>query len=74
MGEWVLPAPYCVPRARERLSPEQIRAFVGAGDAVVFEGRHREQVYRWMELTLRQQHYGELRRHGRGWCGDTFRR
>jgi hypothetical protein len=36
-------------QAGERLSLEQIRAFLQASDEVQFEGRHREEVYSWVE-------------------------
>ena len=50
----------------ERLSLDQIRAFLAASEEVQFSGRNREEVYRWVEQTLRQQNYGELGRDGRG--------
>jgi transposase InsO family protein len=50
----------------EGLSLEQIRAFLEGSDEVRFEGRNREEVYDWVEQTLRQQRYGELQRSGRG--------
>ena len=50
----------------ERLSREQIRAFLEGSEEVQFAGRHREEVYRWVEQTLRQQKYGELGRADRG--------
>jgi transposase InsO family protein len=53
-------------QAEGRLSLEQIRAFLEASDAVQFEGRNREEVYGWVEQTLRQQGYQELKRGGRG--------
>ena len=53
-------------RAIEKLSLEQIRAFVEASDGVEFEGRHREEVYGWVNQTLRQQGYQDLKRGGRG--------
>lgn len=50
----------------ERLSLEQIRAFlVGSGDAG-FKGQNREEVYGWVNQTLRQQRYEELTRSERG--------
>jgi transposase InsO family protein len=53
-------------KSGERVSLEQIRAFVEASDAVVFEGLDREEVYEWVDQTLRQQGYGELKRGDRG--------
>jgi transposase InsO family protein len=53
-------------QAGEKLSLEQIRAFLVASDGVGFEGRNREEVYSWVNQTLRQQGYQELKRSGRG--------
>jgi transposase InsO family protein len=52
--------------ASEKLSLEQIRAFLKGSDEVRFEGRNREEVYGWVNQTLRQQRYEELKRSGRG--------
>jgi transposase InsO family protein len=51
---------------REKLSLEQIQAFLGGSEDVEFEGRNRAEVYGWVNETLRQQRYGELKRRGRG--------
>lgn len=48
------------------MSLEQIRAFLEASDEVVFEAQDREQVYAWVERTLREQHWSELKRASRG--------
>jgi transposase InsO family protein len=53
-------------QAGERLSLEQIRAFLEASDEVGFQGRNRGEVYDWVNQTLRQQGYRELKRSGRG--------
>jgi transposase InsO family protein len=53
-------------QALERLSLEQIQAFLKGSEEVRFEGRSREEVYGWVNQTLRQQHYEELKRSGRG--------
>lgn len=53
-------------QAGERLSLDQIRAFLGATDGVGFEGWNRNEVYHWVNQTLRQQVYEELKRSGRG--------
>lgn len=53
-------------QAKEPLTLEAIQAFLRAADAVGFEGRNREEVYGWVKETLRQQHYEDLRRRGRG--------
>jgi hypothetical protein len=52
--------------ADQELSLEQIRAFLKASDAVGFEGRHREEVYGWVNRVLDQQGYSQLNRRGRG--------
>ena len=53
-------------QAVEKWSLEQIRAFLEASDGVGFEGRQREEVYGWVNQTLRQQGYQDLKRSGRG--------
>jgi transposase InsO family protein len=53
-------------QAGEGLSLEQIRAFLEASDEVQFEGRNREEVYGWVDQTLRRQGYEELGRASRG--------
>jgi hypothetical protein len=50
----------------ERVSLEQIRAFLEASDEVQFAACEREQVYAWVERTLREQHWSELKRNSRG--------
>ena len=49
----------------ERLSLEQIRAFLEGGE-VGFKGQNRAEVYGWVNQTLRQQRYEELKRNERG--------
>src|ERR1035438_2020834 len=53
-------------QAGEKWSLEQIRAFLEASEGVGFEGRDREEVYGWVNQTLRQQGYPDLKRSGRG--------
>jgi hypothetical protein len=53
-------------QAAEKLSLEQIRAFLAASDEVGFEGRNRAEVYGWVNQALCQQRYEELNRSGRG--------
>jgi transposase InsO family protein len=48
------------------LGLEEIRAFLKASNELGFEARNREEVYGWVNQTLRQQHYQELGRSGRG--------
>jgi transposase InsO family protein len=50
----------------ERVSLEQIRAFLAGSEGVGFAGCHREQVYSWVEGTLCQQKWSELKRADRG--------
>jgi transposase InsO family protein len=53
-------------QAEERLSLDEIRAFLEASDGVGFKGRIREEVYAWVDRTLRQIRYENLKRSGRG--------
>lgn len=48
------------------LSLEQIRAFLEASDAVGFKGRKRDEVYGWINQTLKQQRYERSSRASRG--------
>ncbi len=48
------------------MSLEQIRAFLEASDEVAFEACDRGQVYAWVERTLQEQHWSELKRSSRG--------
>lgn len=50
----------------EKLSLEQIRAFLGASDAVLFQAAHRSELYEWVNRILREQGYEQLRRAGKG--------
>lgn len=50
-----------------KMSLEQIRAFLAASEPVTFAGRSREEMYRWVESTLRAQDYGRLGRGEKGW-------
>jgi transposase InsO family protein len=53
-------------QAKDRISPEEIRAFLEASAELGFKGRKREEVYGWVGETLRQQGYEGLKRSGRG--------
>jgi transposase InsO family protein len=53
-------------QTEERMGLEQIRAFLEASDAIGFKGRNRGEVYGWVNQTLREQGYQELKRSGRG--------
>lgn len=53
-------------QAAERLSLEQIRVFLEASNDLGFQGRNRDEVYDWVNQTLRQQSYQTLKRSGRG--------
>lgn len=48
------------------LSLEQIRTFLGATDEIGFKGRHRQEVYGWVNQMLREIKFEELKRSGRG--------
>jgi transposase InsO family protein len=50
----------------ERLSLEQIQAFLDGSGEVGFKGQNREEVYGWVNQTLRQQRYEEVKRSDRG--------
>jgi transposase InsO family protein len=53
-------------QAGERMSLEEIQAFLEASNEVVFKARNKEEVYAWVNQTLRQLRYQELKRSGRG--------
>ena len=50
----------------ERLSLEQIQAFLDGSGELGFRGQNREEVYGWVDQTLRQQRYEGLLRSERG--------
>src|SRR5664279_2248140 len=50
----------------ERMSLGQIQAFLDGSGDVGFKGQNREEVYGWVNQTLRQQRYEELKRKERG--------
>jgi len=45
---------------------EGIRAFLAASEAVQFAGQKREEIYRWVDRTLREQDYVQLGRADKG--------
>jgi transposase InsO family protein len=53
-------------QAGERLSLGQIRAFLEGSHEVGFKGRHREEIYAFVNQALRQQRYESLKRGERG--------
>lgn len=53
-------------QAAEQLNLEQIRAFLEGSQGVEFQGRKREEVYGFVNQTLRQIRYEDLKREGRG--------
>src|SRR5260370_417014 len=54
-------------QAPEKLSLEQIRAFLEASEEVVqFADQNREEVYKWVNTTLRQHDYERLGRAAKG--------
>ena len=50
----------------EKLSLDQIEAFLNASEEVRFEGENREQIYGWVEQVLRQQQHQKQGRKARG--------
>ncbi len=50
----------------EKLSLDQIAAFLKASEAIRFEGETQEQVYHWIEQVLCQQQYHRQGRRARG--------
>jgi len=53
-------------KVRESLSLEEIQAFLEASEEVGFKGRNRDEVYQWVNETLRGQRFQEMKRIGRG--------
>jgi len=53
-------------RQAEKLSLDQIRAFLGASEEVQFEGEKREEIYGWVSETLQIHGYGKRSRAERG--------
>ena len=52
--------------ASEKLSLEQIWAFLEGSDGVQFEAANREELYGWVDRTLRGQDYDHLARQSKG--------
>ncbi|HEX3587547.1 MAG TPA: integrase [Candidatus Angelobacter sp.] len=50
----------------EKLSPEQIRAFLEGSGEVRFQAQDKQELYSWVNQTLRQQDYGRLKRQAKG--------
>jgi transcriptional regulator with XRE-family HTH domain len=50
----------------EKLSLEQIEAFLNASQAIRFEGETQEQIYHWIEPVLGRQGYHQQSRQARG--------
>jgi transposase InsO family protein len=50
----------------EKMGLDEIRAFLAGSEAVEFAGQSREEIYRWVEHTLRRQDYGRLTRSDKG--------
>lgn len=51
---------------KRQMSLEQIQAFLEASDEVCFEAKNREELYGWVEQTLGEQRWSELKRISRG--------
>ena len=62
-GCWGLPISM---KDGERLSLEQIRAFLGGSEEVGFKAADRRELYEWTERTLCAQEYARLGRSGKG--------
>ena len=58
----------------ERLSLEQIQAFLKASEEFRFEASKRREIYEWMTRTLVEHEYTRQRREGKGSCGSTWAR
>lgn len=50
----------------EKLSLEQIQAFLNASEGMRFEGETQAQIYRWVEAVLARQEYHQQSRRARG--------
>ena len=50
----------------EKLSLEQIEAFLNASQEIRFEGETQKQIYHWIEQVLRRQEYQQQSRRARG--------
>src|SRR6266571_1515219 len=50
----------------EKLSLEQIEAFLNASQEIRFDGETQKQIYRWIEQVLGRQEYHQQSRQGRG--------
>ncbi|HEY2234942.1 MAG TPA: integrase [Candidatus Angelobacter sp.] len=53
-------------RTEGKLSLEQIRVFLEGSSEIGFEGQNRGEIYGWINETLRNQHYQDLPRTGKG--------
>jgi transposase InsO family protein len=53
-------------QAAEKLSLEQIQAFLEAASEVAFKARRRQEVYGWVNQTLREVQFEELKKNQRG--------
>jgi hypothetical protein len=50
----------------EKLSLEQIEAFLNASETIRFEGETSKQIYQWIEQVLCRQEYHQQSRQARG--------
>src|ERR1700704_5210203 len=53
-------------QAGGRMSLEQLQAFVEASTEVEFKARNKAEMYGWVNQTLRDLHFQQLKRSGRG--------
>jgi hypothetical protein len=58
----------------ERLSLEQIGAFLESSDELLFESTDRGGMHAWVGRTLIEQEYGCLGRCVKAWSGAMWRR
>ena len=61
-------------QSKQELSLEGIRALLKASDELEFGDQKREEIYGWVDQTLRQQRYQELGRAGRGLVRSYIRK
>ena len=53
-------------RESEKLSLEQIRAFLQASEEIHFEGKQRQEMYEWVTAILQQHQYRQQSREVKG--------
>ena len=61
-------------KEQKLLSLNEIRAFLEASEEIGFEGKHRKEIYAWVQQTLVEQQYHNQGRRPRACCTATWRR